>query len=161
LGTAYPTFNFGFNNTINYKNWDLNFFFRGSIGHYLINSYRGFYENTESTTVQNYNIVNTKYYDPSITVAQYNSSHVEKADFVVLDNATLGYNFNVGQGRNVTRLRTFISVQNPFMFTGYTGVDPEVRYLDTETQDPLAPGIERRATYFTTTITTLGLNVSF
>lgn len=161
LGTAYPTFNFGFNNTINYKNWDLNVFFRGSIGHYLVNSYRGFYENTESTTVQNYNIVNTKYYDPSISVAQYNSSHVEKADFVVLDNATLGYNFNVGQGRNVTRLRTFISVQNPMMFTGYTGVDPEVRYVDTESQDALAPGIERRATYFTTTITTLGINVSF
>ena len=161
LGTAYPTFNFGFNNTINYKSWDLNFFFRGSVGHYLINSYRGFYENTESTTVQNYNIVKTKYYDPSISVAQYNSSHVEKADFVVLDNATLGYNFNVGQGRNVSRLRAFLSVQNPFMFTGYTGVDPEVRYLDSETQDPLAPGIERRATYFTTTITTLGLNVSF
>jgi TonB-dependent starch-binding outer membrane protein SusC len=161
LGTAYPTFNFGFNNTLKYNNWDLNFFLRGSVGHYLINSYRGFYENTESTTVQNYNIVNTKYYDPSIKVAQYNSSHVEKADFVVLDNATLGYNFNLGQGRNVSRMRTFISVQNPFMFTGYTGVDPEVRYLDSETGDPLAPGIERRATYFTTTITTLGLNISF
>ncbi len=162
LGTAYPTLNFGFNNSFNYKKWDLNFFFRGSFGHYLINSYRGFYENTEGTTVQNYNIVNTKYYDPSITKAEYNSTHVEKADFVVLDNATIGYNFNVGPGKAIGRIRTFISVQNPFMFTGYTGVDPEVRYGDSESgNDPLAPGIERRATYFTTTITTLGLNLSF
>ncbi|MCH6236162.1 SusC/RagA family TonB-linked outer membrane protein [Cognataquiflexum rubidum] len=162
LGTAYPTFNFGINNTFNYKNWDLNFFFRGSIGHYLINSYRGFYENTESTTVQNWNIVNTKYFDPKISKAEYNSTHVEKADFVVLDNATLGYNFNVGPGKAIGRIRTFISIQNPFMFTGYTGVDPEVRYGDSESgNDPLAPGIERRATYFTTTITTLGLNLSF
>lgn len=162
LGTAYPTLNFGFNNTFNYKNWDLNFFFRGSFGHYLINSYRGFYENTESTTVQNWNIVNTKYFDPKISKAEYNSTHVEKADFVVLDNATLGYNFNVGPGKAIGRIRTFISVQNPFMFTGYTGVDPEVRYGDSESgNDPLAPGIERRATYFTTTITTLGLNLSF
>lgn len=162
LGTAYPTLNFGFNNTFNYKNWDLNFFFRGSFGHYLINSYRGFYENTESTTVQNWNIVNTKYFDPKITKAEYNSTHVEKADFVVLDNATLGYNFNLGPGRTIGRIRTFLSVQNPFMFTGYTGVDPEVRYGDSESgNDPLAPGIERRATYFTTTITTFGLNLSF
>jgi iron complex outermembrane receptor protein len=162
LGTAYPTFNFGFNNTFNYKNWDLNFFFRGSIGHSLINSYRGFYENTESTTVKNWNIVNTKYFDPSITKAEYNSTHVEKADFVVLDNATLGYNFNLGPGRTIGRIRTFLSVQNPFMITGYTGVDPEVRYGDSESNnDPLAPGIERRATYFTTTITTFGLNLSF
>jgi iron complex outermembrane receptor protein len=162
LGTAYPTLNFGINNTFNYKNWDLNFFFRGSFGHYLINSYRGFYENTEGTTVQNYNIVNTKYYDPAVTKAEYNSSHVEKADFVVLDNATLGYNFNLGSGKAISRIRTFISVQNPFMFTSYTGVDPEVRYGDSEADnDPLSPGIERRATYFTTTITTLGLNLSF
>jgi TonB-dependent starch-binding outer membrane protein SusC len=162
LGTAYPTFNFGVNNSFSYKNFDLNFFFRGSVGHYLINSYRGFYENTEGTTVQNYNIVNTKYFDPRINKAEYNSSHVEKADFVVLDNATVGYTFKIGSGRAVSRVRTFLSVQNPFMFTGYTGVDPEVRYGDAESgNDPLAPGIERRATYFTTTITTLGLNVSF
>jgi iron complex outermembrane receptor protein len=140
----------------------LNFFFRGSVGHYLINSYRGFYENTEGTTVQNWNIVKTKYYDPAVKKAEYNSSHVEKADFVILDNATLGYNFNLGTGKSINRVRTYISVQNPFMFTGYTGVDPEVRYGDSESNgDPLAPGIERRATYFTTTITTFGLNLSF
>jgi TonB-dependent starch-binding outer membrane protein SusC len=140
----------------------LNFFLRGAVGHDLINSYRGFYENTEGTTVQNYNIVNTKYYDPSITKAEYNSSHVERADFVVLDNATLGYNFQLKPESRISTFRMFLSVQNPFMFTGYTGVDPEVRYVDTEAgNDPLAPGIERRATYFTTTITTFGLNLSF
>jgi TonB-dependent starch-binding outer membrane protein SusC len=75
----------------------------------------------------------------------------------------LGYNFNIGPGKAITRIRAFLSVQNPLMFTGYTGVDPEVRYVDTETDpnDPLAPGIERRATYFTTTITTVGVNISF
>lgn len=161
LGTAYPTINFGINNNFNYKNWDFNFFFRGSLGHSLINSYRGFYENTESTTVQNWNIVKTKYFDPNIKKAEYNSSHVEKADFMILDNATIGYNFNVKQGKSIGKIRTFLSVQTPFMFTGYTGVDPSVRYQDPENGDPLAPGIERRATYFTTTITTLGLNLSF
>jgi iron complex outermembrane receptor protein len=161
LGTAYPTINFGINNNFNYKNWDFNFFFRGSLGHSLINSYRGFYENTESTTVQNWNVVKTKYFDPNIKKAEYNSSHVEKADFMILDNATIGYNFNVKQGKSIGKIRTFLSVQTPFMFTGYTGVDPSVRYQDPENGDPLAPGIERRATYFTTTITTLGLNLSF
>jgi iron complex outermembrane receptor protein len=161
LGTAYPTLNFGINNNFSYKNWDFNFFFRGSLGHSLINSYRGFYENTESTTVQNWNVVKTKYFDPNIKKAEYNSSHVEKADFMILDNATLGYNFNVKQGKSIGKIRTFLSVQTPFMFTGYTGVDPSVRYQDPENGDPLAPGIERRATYFTTTITTLGLNLSF
>lgn len=162
IGSAYPTFNMGINNNIKYKNLDFNFFFRGSFGHDLINSYRGFYENTEGTTVQNYNIVKTKYFDENVTKAEYNSSHVERASFMVLDNATFGYTFPARPGSPITRFRLFLSIQNPFLFTGYTGVDPEVRYVDTESDnDPLAPGIERRATYFTTTITTFGLNLSF
>lgn len=68
----------GWNNTIRYKNFDLNVFFRGAFGHDLLNSYRGFYENLESTTVGNWNVVKTKYYDPEITKAQVNSSHVER-----------------------------------------------------------------------------------
>jgi len=56
----------------------------------------------------------------------------------------------------------YLSAQNPFLITGYTGVDPEVRYVDSENNDdPLAPGIERRSTYFTTRILTFGVNLGF
>ena len=161
IGNAYPSFFGGINNNLRYKNFDLNLFFRGAVGHDLINSYRGFYENIEGTTVANYNVVNTKYYDESITKAEYNSSHVERADFLKLDNATLGYNLPLDPGSAFRRARFFLSAQNPFLITGYTGVDPEVRYTDGENGDPLAPGIERRNTYFTTTIWTMGVNLGF
>lgn len=157
----------GWNNTIRYKNFDLNVFFRGAFGHDLLNSYRGFYENLESTTVGNWNVVKTKYYDPEITKAQVNSSHVEKASYIKLDNATLGYNFPV-KSSAIRNLRAWISGQNLFVITRYTGVDPEVRYFDVNdgdnggrpgAPDPLSPGIERRSTYFTTRIITVGLNI--
>jgi len=161
VGQGLPTLSGGFNNTFTFGNFDLNIFLRGAFGHELWNSYRGFYENLEVTTVNNYNIVNTKYLDRKITKAQVNSTHVEKGDFVKLDNATLGYNMDVKKGSGIRSLRFYLSAQNPILFTGYTGVDPEVRYTDSENGDPLSPGIERRTTYFTTRIFTFGVNLGF
>jgi iron complex outermembrane receptor protein len=105
--------------------------------------------------------VNTKYLDQKVTKAQVNSTHVEKGDFIKLDNATIGYKMNVKAGSGVRSLRFYLSAQNPFIITGYTGIDPEVRFTDSENGDPLSPGIERRSTYFTTRIFTLGANLGF
>jgi iron complex outermembrane receptor protein len=162
IGNGMPTMTVGFNNSFVFGNWDLNVFLRGAFGHEMLNSYRGFYENTEVTTVGNYNIVKTKYYDPTITKAVYNSSHIEKADYVRLDNASLGYNVKLNGGA-VNRLRFYVSGQNLFTITGYTGIDPEVRFADAEPEpdNALAPGIERRSTYFTTRIFTFGVNLGF
>ena len=170
IGNGLPKFTLGWNNSLTFGSFDLNMFLRGAFGHDLVNSYRGFYENRESTTVGNYNIVNSKYYDPNITKAAVNSTHVEKADFVKLDNATLGYTFKLKPGAAVSRFRMYLSGQNLFVITGYTGVDPEVRYVDRVDGDgggqpgdldPFAPGIERRSTYFTTRTFTFGVNVGF
>jgi iron complex outermembrane receptor protein len=160
IGQALPNMTIGFNNSFTFKNFDLNLFFRGVFGHDIMNSYRTFYENTGAAS--SYNVVKTKYYDPALRVAKYNSSHIEKGDFVKLDNVTLGYNVTLPSGSALTRLRVYASAQNPFVITGYTGIDPEVRYGDVEdNNNPLAPGIERRSTYFTTRTFTFGVNVGF
>ena len=171
IGNGLPEFTAGFINTFQMGRFDVNLFFRGSFGHDLVNSYRGFYENTEPTTLNNYNIVKTKYYDPSITKAVVNSAHIEDASFVKLDNATIGYNFSLPTGGAVNRLRLYLSGQNLFVITDYTGIDPEVRYVDRidgdggglpeDTDNAFAPGIERRSTYFTTRTITFGINVGF
>jgi iron complex outermembrane receptor protein len=170
IGNGLPDAIVGWTNTVTMGNWDMNILFRGSFGHQLANSYRGFYENTEPTTVINYNVVNTKYYNPAIKKAAWNNTHVEKADYFKLDNMSIGYNFPMA-GKTISRLRLFAAGQNLFIITNYTGVDPEVRYVDTQdtptTQfggaqpDPLAPGIERRSTYYTTRTYTIGINMSF
>jgi len=170
VGNGLPKFTLGWNNSFNFGQFDFNFFLRGAFGHDLVNSYRGFYENLEPTTINNYNVVNTKYYDPRITKAVVNSSHVEKASFLRLDNTSLGYNVKLGSEKSITRLRIYIAGQNLFTITKYSGVDPEVRYADVNDSDngfrpgpsdPLAPGVERRSTYFTTRIYTIGINLGF
>jgi iron complex outermembrane receptor protein len=171
IGNGLPDLTAGWVNTFSFGRFDLNFFFRGAFGHDLVNSYRGFYENRESTTLNNYNIVKTKYYNPDITKAVVNSSHIEGADFVKLDNATLGYNFPLKSGSSFSKLRLYVSGQNLFVITDYTGIDPEVRYVDridgdgggepATVDNAFAPGIERRSTYFTTRTFTFGINLGF
>jgi iron complex outermembrane receptor protein len=162
IGNGLPDFEFGWTNTFKYHNFDFNFFLRGSIGHQLINTFRAFYENP--AVVTNYNAVHTKYYNPNLKDAQiYSSLHVEKASFAKLDNATLGYNLTslpkTGIWSNFRNVRIYLTGQNLFTITNYTGVDPEVRYTDGG--NVLAPGIDRRETWVYTRSFTLGLNLGF
>jgi TonB-linked SusC/RagA family outer membrane protein len=162
IGNGLPDFTLGWNNTFSFgKSWDASLFFRGAFGHDLVNSYRGFYENTESTTVGTWNIAKTDAYNPDVKKAVVNSQHVEKASFLKLDNASIGYSFDMSDSKAFNKIRLFVAGQNLFTITGYSGVDPEVRYTDAENGDPLSPGIERRNTYFTARTITLGLNLGF
>jgi TonB-linked SusC/RagA family outer membrane protein len=173
IGNGIPDFELGWNNTLIYKNWDLNFFFRGSFGHDLVNTYRVFYEPLVAGQVQTYNRVNTEYFDERITNPLFSDYYVEDASFVTLDNITLGYNFDVSNINAISRLRLYITGQNLFYITNYTGVSPEVRWQDAGAsdnggapanefnEDVLAPGIERRNTYFRPFTATFGVNISF
>ena len=48
---------------------------------------------------------------------------------------SIGYNFPM-QGKAVNKFRIYVAGQNLFVITEYTGVDPEVRYVDTNDVDP-------------------------
>lgn len=159
IGNGLPDFDLGWANTFKYKNWDLNFFLRGTFGHDLINTYRAFYENPNVAT--SYNVVSSKYFNKSITDGQiFSSLFVEKASFVKLDNATIGYNFQPkGKLAMFRNIRAYITGQNLFTITDYTGVDPEVRYADGT--NVLAPGVDRRETWVLTRAFTIGLNLGF
>lgn len=167
IGNGLPDLAMGWDNTFTFgKGWDANLFFRGAFGHELLNSYRGFYENLESTTVGSWNIVNTDAFNPDVTKAVVNSQHVENASFFKLDNASIGYSFDMSGSNAFNKIRVFLAGQNLFTITNYTGIDPEVRYVDTgenfgDPDDPLAPGIERRNTYFTARTITIGLSLGF
>lgn len=160
IGNGLPDFELGWTNTFTYKNWDLNFFLRGSFGHDLVNTYRAFWETATSTVISSYNVVKTKYFNPEVDGDQtFSSLFVERASFVKLDNATLGYNFNFKNSGTIKGLRAYINAQNLFVITDYTGVDPEVRY--SYGGNILAPGVDARDTYVLTRSFTLGVNVRF
>ncbi len=172
LGNGLPDFEIGFTNTFTFKNWDFNMFWRGSFGHDLVNTYRVFYE--PPSVISQFNILESSSRLAGLTDApEFSSFQVEDASFFKLDNATLGYAVTLPEGSAFNRLRFYLSVQNPIVFTGYEGVDPEVRFADpgnsdnggdpprVDNPDPLAPGIDRRTTYFRTASATFGINLGF
>ena len=110
--------------------------------------------------MSSYNVVNTKYYNPALKDGQvYSSLFVEKGSFAKLDNATLGYTFDMGKSGVIKSLRAYVNGQNLFVITNYTGVDPEVRYDDGG--NILAPGVDRRETWVRTRSVTVGVNLKF
>ncbi len=158
IGNGLPDYEIGFNNSFKIGRFDMNAFFRGSFGHDLINTFRAFYE-AQSVSLA-YNVTKTKYYLPELTDrAIYSDYHVEDASFFRLQNLDIGYNFDVSDFKALKGLKLYATGQNLFTITDYTGVDPEVRYADGG--NVLAPGIDRRNTWFTSTTFTLGLNAKF
>lgn len=173
IGNGLPDYELGWNNTITAGNWDINVFFRGSFGHSLVNTFRAFYENPN--VIANYNILSTSSNLVGLNGATniFSSYHVENAGFFKLDNMTVGYSFNMPDGSAFRKIRAYAAGQNLFVISGYNGVDPEVRYDDPGDADnggrpsnennpsPLAPGIDRRDTWFRTYTITLGLQLGF
>lgn len=170
LGKGFPDFELGWTHRVEFGNWDVNAFFRGAFGHSLVNTFRVFYE-PRIGSQSSYNYVNTELARDDIRTAQFSSYYVEKADFLRLDNLTVGYNFDIKEDSFIKSARISLTGQNLFTITSYTGSDPEPAFQDagavdnggelTGNQDVLAPGIDRRYNYFASRTFTLGLNVKF
>ena len=177
FGNGLPKAILGWTNTFGYGNFDFTFFLRGPLGHKIVNEFRIFYENANSGSLKSYNRVLTKYWDANIKDATYSTYHIEKGDFIRFDNFTLGYNLPLRDGGTFNKVRLFLSGNNIATITGYTGINPELRFVDGNIEDgssgssnnpkfysksnAFAPGIERRNNYFTTRSFTLGAHFGF
>jgi len=172
IGNGLPDFSLGINNSFTFGDFDFNFFLRGEFGHDLINSFRTFYEPLGSRTIEN--LVVTEFFNENLTATPaFNSYYVEDASFIALDNATLGYKLKLPAGGSFKSLRLYLTAQNLFFITDYSGVDPSVRYADPGgtdnggfagrefNPDPLYPGHDRRNNYFRTRSLIFGLNLGF
>lgn len=161
IGNGFPTWNLGLGNSFSLGKVDLNVFFRGVLGHDLINTFRAFYE--APGQISAYNIMRTSADIPDLVdQPQFSSRHVESADFLRLDNLTLGYTFDKNSlPSGFNKVRLFVNAQNLFTITGYSGVSPEPRLNDEDFSNlgALAPGIDRRNEYFSARVFTFGVNL--
>lgn len=115
--------------TANYElnNFDFSFAGRASFGNYVYDNgssslvYSGLVNSTGFLSNTRQAITETDFQDPQL----FSDHFVRDASFLRLDHITAGYRFPdlVGKGSSV---RTFLTVQNPFVITDYEGIDPEV-----------------------------------
>lgn len=128
---AAPKVLLGFGSNLSYNRMSLAFSLRANLGNYVynnVNSNLGNYQNivglptVVSNVTQDAN--NTGFLNSS--QARYSSDYyIQNASFLRMDNATLGY--NVGKVLNGKgSLRLSAAVQNVFVVTKYTGLDPEI-----------------------------------
>ena len=124
-----PKVTFGLASTLNYKNLDFSFNFRASVGNRVfnaVNASRAQYNLlTTGGTVGNIptSVLETGFNTTSNVVLS--DLFVENASFLRLDNITLGYTFPKWlEGK--ASLRLFAGVQNVFVISDYSGLDPEI-----------------------------------
>jgi len=118
---------FGFNSDFRYKKWSIGFSARANLGNYV-------YNNVASSTGIETNFLNglgiiengsNNVLKSGFTSAQYLSDYyLENASFFRMDNTHIGYNFGK-VFKNTGDLKITGNVQNVFIITKYTGVDPE------------------------------------
>lgn len=116
----------GFSTKVSYKNWDFSMSGRAVIGNYV-------YNNAASNSSINSALTNEFLQNVYSTASKYafkgnelfSDAYVENASFFRLDNVNLGYTFNDFMTKGNT-LKVYAMVQNVFVVTKYTGVDPEV-----------------------------------
>ena len=139
IGKANPDFTLGWNNTLRWKNWDLNLFFTGSFGADRLNLVR--FTGTAMTgdfafiTLReylndNYDVAGQAARYPSVTVtgndyqsASTSTKFLESASYFRLDNLSLSYNLPKSVAK-FADLRFTFSCQNLFTITSYKGMDP-------------------------------------
>lgn len=123
-----PDYLVGISSKLNYKDFDLSFSGRLSLGNYVYNnnaSNRALYQQVYNQSGFLSNIL-TDVEKTNFTTAQYWSSiYLENASFFKMDYISIGYNFTSLFGNNLGG-RIGLSVQNVFTITDYSGLDPEV-----------------------------------
>jgi iron complex outermembrane receptor protein len=123
-------YTFGFTSRVEIGNFDLSFAGRASLGNYMYNNVqtdRGYLNRLFLSTggASLWNVVRSAVDLNVVSQASltFSDHFVQKADFLKVDHITAGYNFDDLIGEF---LRIYVTVQNPFIVSKYSGLDPEI-----------------------------------
>ena len=124
-----PDFTLGFASNMNYKDFDFSFNLRASVGNRIFNAVdasRAQYDSMENGGVLS-NIPSSVLDTNFQTASNVSMSdiYIENASFLKMDNITLGYTLKNWLNEKAT-LRVSTGVQNVFVLTKYSGLDPEI-----------------------------------
>lgn len=156
VGHAQPKFVMGWSNSFSYKNFDLSIAIRGSYGNDVFNVTRMAFANpkmipTYGALAETLDEVRRGLKSNPI-ISDY---YLEDGSFIKIDNVSLGYNFNLDKMKFFKRLRVYVTSNNLYTFTNYSGLDPETSFSNLEF------GLDQYDVYPKTRTFTFGLDVKF
>lgn len=159
MGSGIPKFTLGWNNTINYKDFDLSLQCNGQFGYKIINQQRVFYENNAHAYNKLKSAADAIGGNRPLSGAQsqvVTSYYIEQGDYFKLSSLTLGYTYTPKKKTYIQNARLYGSVYNVFTITKYKGTDPELG-----SDNFWTAGVDDRDKYPTVRSFTIGLNVTF
>lgn len=139
LGNPFPEMSFSLNGNFAYKGFDLNIFLQGVSGNQVFNAvkytglnasfpgYNMLSDIKDAWTPENRDssIPRISYTDANNNFGRISDFYIEDASYLRLKNVTIGYTFPESMLK-VTQPRIYLTGQNLFTITDYTGMDPEV-----------------------------------
>ncbi len=162
--SALPTTNWGLSTSLNYKNWDFSAFLTAQSGFYV-------YNNTANAFFIAGSIANARNVTPDVltsgeagnAAAEVSERFLEKGDFIRLQNASISYRFPMKDEGYLDSFKIYLTGQNLFLITDYSGLDPELS--TNPAQGDLLNGLPTAGIDYTSyprpRTFTLGLNITF
>ena len=156
LGSAQPKYNLGLNINATYKDFDLNIAGYGMFGQKILNATRMAMFDPTRLPSQN---VPDDFVKSGITAAPIFSDYfVEDGSFFRLQSVTLGYNIPSVAKIGLEKVHLYVTAENLFVITDYSGIDPEVSMPDNVLN---SPGIDWFNSYPRPRTYSFGINVTF
>ncbi|MFA9390784.1 MAG: SusC/RagA family TonB-linked outer membrane protein [Prolixibacteraceae bacterium] len=157
-GNATPQMEVSWSNSlILFKNWNLDFSFRGLFGQQAYNHTNAYF--SSPIFFPNANVMSnaTKYMDEGF-FGQFtipSDEFVEDASFIRLDYLSLGYTIGFKNRNYIKNIKLSVMGNNLLVFTKYTGTDPEM------TIDGLGYGVDTFSVYPKSRTVSFGINATF
>ena len=125
-----PKFYYGLNVKVSYGNWDFGLNGHGSAGTWIFNDFASA-NSTASLDLNSGALPNqaklvktTGFVEPNSAQQWYSDYFLENGSFFRMDDINFGRTFH-DAGRWGAVVRVALSMQNVFILTGYSGIDPE------------------------------------
>lgn len=137
IGNPTPDWTLGVTASFNYKDFDLNFLVTGALGHDIFRGYSRNdlrFTNRPESFLDRWTAEGTSNTNPRYTWSDPNNNnrisdlYIEDGSYVRLRNIQIGYTLpeafldKIGS----SNWRFYISAENLFTITGYSGIDPEI-----------------------------------
>lgn len=168
IGNPNPKFHYGINVGADWKGFDVSLFFTGVQGNDIFNGTRRYdlpMSNWGVAALDRWHGEGTSNSHPRVTLGDDNQNYSRPSDFYVEDgsffrlkNLTVGYTLpkNLMERVKIDRVRLYVTAQNLWTITNYTGFDPEMGSASDAFNQGIDRGIYPQARTFM-----VGLNVNF
>ena len=152
IGNSTPDLELSWDNSISWKNFDFNVFFRSWIGHDIFNMTQMYYgiQNVTGKNILTSALTTNGHIVGEKELCDY---FLEDGTFLKLESLSVGYTLKFK--KHIDSLRFTLSGRNLFTLTGYSGLDPEINTTG------LTPGFEGLYMYPRTRVYTLGVQLNF